>query len=76
MDWKPHIAIDADTLAGKPRVAGTRISVEQVLSHLGNGWTVEQLLDQYPTLTRDGILACIAFAAVYLGSERMVSLRG
>jgi uncharacterized protein (DUF433 family) len=60
MDWGPHIAIDQDILAGKPRVKGTRVSVEQVLSHLGNGWTVELLLDQYPTLTREGIQACIA----------------
>jgi uncharacterized protein (DUF433 family) len=75
MDWKRHIAIDPDVLAGKPRVAGTRISVEQVLSHLGNGWTIEQLLDQYPTLTRDGVLACISYAAGYLGSERMASLK-
>lgn len=76
MDWRQHIAIDSEVLAGKPRVAGTRISVEQVLTNLGNGWSVEELLDQYPTLTRDGVLACISFAAGYLGSERMATLKG
>lgn len=71
MDWKQHISIDPQVLAGKPCVAGTRIPVEQVLEHLGDGWTTEELLDQYPTLTREGILACSSFAAAYLGSEKM-----
>lgn len=75
MDWAPYISIDADVLAGKPHVRGTRISVEQVLSHLGNGWTTELLLEQYPTLTLEGIRACVAFAAEYLGSERMAIVR-
>jgi uncharacterized protein (DUF433 family) len=76
MDWKEHIAIDADVLAGRPRVAGTRIAVEQVLRHLSNGWPVDQLLEEYPTLTREGVLACIAFAAAYLGSERLAAIPG
>jgi uncharacterized protein (DUF433 family) len=76
MDWKQHIAVDAEILAGKPRVAGTRISVEQVLQHLANGWTLAQLVSEYPTLTGDGVLACIAFAAEYLRSERLVTVRG
>lgn len=59
MEWKKHIAIDANILAGRPRVAGTRIAIEQVLRHFSNGWTVEQLLQEYPTLTRGGVLACL-----------------
>jgi len=76
MDWKKYIAIDANVLAGRPRVAGTRIAVEQVLRHLGNGWTADQLLHEYPTLTREGIQACIAYAAEYLGSERLAAIPG
>lgn len=50
-------------MMGKPVIAGTRITVELILEKLGAGKTIEQILDSYPHLTRDGILAAITFAA-------------
>lgn len=59
----PRIAIDADTLVGKPRIAGTRIGVDLILRKLAAGTDVETLLLAYPTITRDDVAAALAYAA-------------
>ena len=57
------ITTSPDILMGKPVIAGTRISVEQILERLSAGETLEQLMDAHPRLTREGIQAAFAFAA-------------
>ncbi len=49
-------------LGGKPAIRGTRISVELILSLLADGWSEAQVLESYPHITREDVLACIAFA--------------
>ena len=49
-------------LGGKPRIEGTRISVELILEQLALGDTIDDLLDDYPHITREQILAVLAFA--------------
>jgi uncharacterized protein (DUF433 family) len=68
----PMIVADKHTLGGKPRVEGTRISVELVLTHLAAGWSMETLVEQYPTLTRDGILACLTYAKDVIADETLL----
>lgn len=58
-----------DVMMGKPVVAGTRITVEQILEKLGAGETVEQLLEAHPRLTRESIQAALAFAAEALRAD-------
>ena len=53
MDWKAHIGTDGGKLAGKPVVRGTRLSVDFLLGLRGAGWTEEQIIENYPTLTPD-----------------------
>ena len=55
-------------MLGKPVVAGTRITVELILEKLAAGETIEQLLEDFPKLTRDGILAALAYASDALKS--------
>ncbi len=69
MDWKDHIAIDTEVLAGKPVVRGTRLSVSLILGHLAQGWSIEDLLDSYPRLTEQGVRACLAYAQDILEQE-------
>ncbi|MEW6209802.1 MAG: DUF433 domain-containing protein [Acidobacteriota bacterium] len=57
------IQSDPSIMMGKPVVAGTRITVEFILEKLAAGETIEQILDAHPRLTREGVLAAIAFAA-------------
>ena len=56
-------------MMGKPVVAGTRITVELILEKLAAGETVEQVLDAHPRLTRESILAALAFAAEALRAD-------
>jgi len=62
MDWREHIICDPNILTGKPTVRDTRISVELILGWFSSGWTTEQVLESYPNITRDDILATFAYA--------------
>jgi uncharacterized protein (DUF433 family) len=64
-----RIVSDPDIMMGKPVIRGTRITVELILRKLGYGQTVEELIDDYPAITRDDILAAQAFAAAAQGTH-------
>ena len=57
------IQSDPSILAGKPVIAGTRISVELILEKLAAGETVEDILKAHPRLTEKGVRAALAYAA-------------
>lgn len=73
MDWRDRIVSDPEILLGKPVIRGTRISVELILGWLANGWTFEQVLESYPSITREDILAALAFAAEMMHEEQYVA---
>ena len=56
-------------MLGKPVVKGTRITVQLILEALAAGESIEQLLESYPNLTREGLLAALAYAAKTVGAE-------
>jgi uncharacterized protein (DUF433 family) len=74
VELKDRIAIDPEILAGKPVIAGTRISVEFIVDLLGSGWTHEQILASYPHLSEQDILACLQYAGELLHGERVYPL--
>jgi uncharacterized protein (DUF433 family) len=63
-----RIVVDPKILAGKPVIRGTRLAVEFILELLAAGQTESDILANYPGLTRDDILACLAYAS-YLAHE-------
>jgi uncharacterized protein (DUF433 family) len=69
-DTSSLITSDPEILGGKPVIAGTRISVQLILEKLGDGWSIQNLLEDYPHLTRDQIIAAIAYAASVMGMPR------
>jgi len=71
LTWKDRIAIDTKILAGKPVIKGTRMAVEFVVGLLADGWTFETILDNYPQLKREDILAALAYANEVLKEERV-----
>jgi len=71
MDWRERILVDQKILVGKPVIRGTRISVEFVVDLLAQGWTEAQILDSYPGISREDILACLKYASEILKSERV-----
>ncbi len=60
---------DPAVMMGKPVIAGTRITVEFILSSLATGESIDQILDEHPHLTRDGIHAALAYAAEVLRAQ-------
>jgi len=63
MNWQKHISINPSIRSGKPCIKGTRITVYDVLEYLAGGMSEEDILKDFPDLTRDDIRACLAFAA-------------
>ncbi len=57
------IIIDSNICNGLPTIEGTRISAQTVLEFLSAGDTIEDVLEEYPTLTRQDVLACLAYSA-------------
>ena len=69
MKWQDYIHADFEIMMGKPVFRGTRIPVDLVLEKMAAGETTEQILAAYPRLTREAILAALAFAADTLRSD-------
>lgn len=74
MDWRDRIVSNPDILLGKPTVKGTRISVELILGWMANGWSVEDVLASYPHISRDDVLAALAFAAEMLREDEFIAI--
>ena len=71
MNWEGRIVIDPEILCGKPVVKGTRLAVEFVVDLLAQGWTAADVLKNYPGVTQDDILACLAYASALLHAEKV-----
>jgi uncharacterized protein (DUF433 family) len=71
MKWEGRIVIDPEILCGKPVVKGTRLAVEFVVDLLAQGWSVGDVLKNYPGVTQDDILACLAYASAVLHAEKV-----
>lgn len=68
MPLSERIVVDPEILAGKPVVRGTRLAVEFILELLAADQSEDEILANYPGLTREDILACLSFAS-YLAHE-------
>ncbi|MHA1637029.1 MAG: DUF433 domain-containing protein [Candidatus Thorarchaeota archaeon] len=55
------IVVDPDIMLGKPVLAGTRITVELILEKLAAGETIDQILEDYPQLTQDSVMAACEY---------------
>ena len=73
MDWQDHITIDPNVCHGNACIKDTRIMVSVVLDNLASGLSVEEILQSYPSLNRESILATISYAAE-LARERIVPM--
>ena len=74
MNWQDRIVIDPSILVGKPVVKGTRLAVEFIVGLLAQGWSEKDILDNYPGLTREDILACLAYAEDALRLQKIYPL--
>lgn len=63
MDYRKYVTLEPGKRGGKPCIRGLRITVYEVLDYLASGMTEEEILRDFPDLTREDIRACLAFAA-------------
>ncbi len=61
MNWENYIHSNPDILLGKPIIKGARLSVEFIIQRLANGWTTEQILENYPQLSKEALQAVFAY---------------
>jgi uncharacterized protein (DUF433 family) len=70
----PLITSHPEVLGGKPVIRDTRIAVAFVLKLFSSGWTMTEILENYPHVTREGVLAALEYAADVLEGERVIPL--
>jgi len=62
VNWRDYIVSTPDVLRGKPRVKGTRIPVSLILGYLAAGYTIEEIIKEFPDLKKEQIAACLDYA--------------
>lgn len=68
-----RIVVDPEICNGRPVVRGTRISVQTVVEFLAAGDSVDDVLEGYQSLTREDVMACLAWAARLMGNHFRVT---
>lgn len=63
INYKEYITIESGKRSGKPCIRGIRITVYDILNMLADGMTYDEIIDDFPKVTKEDILACLAFAA-------------
>jgi len=67
----PRITLDPMVLAGKPVIRDTRIAVEFVIGLMADSWSEADILANYPGITHDDVIACLAYARDTVSSEKV-----
>ena len=71
MEWKDRITLNDAVLVGKPVIKGTRLAVDFIVELLAEGWTEDQVLENYPGVTKADIRSCLAYACEALRAEKV-----
>ena len=66
MNWRAHIETNNQILLGKPIIIGTRLSVEHIINLLASGWTEQQILENYPRLSKESLQAVFGYIQEFL----------
>ncbi|MDH4216985.1 MAG: DUF433 domain-containing protein [Gallionella sp.] len=63
-NYRPYIVSNPEICGGEPVIAGTRVTLRTVLASLADGMSVEEILADFPSLSRESVKAVLAFAAL------------
>ncbi|PIU36982.1 antitoxin [Candidatus Roizmanbacteria bacterium CG_4_8_14_3_um_filter_34_9] len=74
MNYQKYITINPKILAGKPVITGTRIPVDIIIKKLGQNMNVEEILQDYPRVTKKAILASLRYAGEIISKEEIYPL--
>ncbi|XDD45228.1 DUF433 domain-containing protein [Leptospira sp. WS39.C2] len=73
MDYKARLTSSPEVLLGKPVIKNTRIAVDFILERLGEGMSIEHILEAYPSIEKEDILACIAYSSDVISRESLLA---
>lgn len=73
MDYQSRLSSSPDILLGKPVIKNTRIPVDLILERLGDGMSIEEILEVTPGIERDDILACISYSSQVISRESLLA---
>ena len=73
MNWREYISVDPNVCHGKACIAGTRVMVTVILDSLAEGLGVEEIIERYPSVSREAVQATLLYAAE-LAKERVVPM--
>ena len=73
MDWQDYITVDPSICHGKACIKGTRVMVTVILDNLAAGLDADEIVESYPTVSREGVQAALLYAAE-LAKEQIVPL--
>ena len=71
---RKRIVVDPEVMAGKPVIAGTRIPVDAILRLIGQGMTVQEILEDYPRLKKEDVNAALEYSAEIISGEDIFPL--
>ena len=74
MHFSKYIESNPNIMLGKPVIKGTRLTVELIIQKLSEGASHSQLIEAYPSLTENDILAALAYASEVISSETIISV--
>jgi len=74
MDYLNRIISNPEIMLGKPIIKGTRITVELILRKIAEGMEIEELLDAYPQLKREDVLAAVSYSADVIAKEELLAV--
>ncbi|MBI2145420.1 DUF433 domain-containing protein [Candidatus Woesearchaeota archaeon] len=72
MDFMRRIVVDPKVMAGKPIIRGTRVPVDAILQRIAEGMTFEEVLQDYPNITREDIKAALEYSANVVRGEDII----
>ena len=76
INWKNFITIDPEIHHGEPCIKGTRVPVAILIGSIADGMTIDEVLKEYPQLTRESVQAALAYAADVVRHDILLPLVG
>jgi uncharacterized protein (DUF433 family) len=74
MDYTKYIVRNPDIMLGKPTIKGTRITVELIMRKLAGGYTIENLITNYPHINKEQIFAALEYTADLIANEEVFEM--
>ena len=76
INWKNYVIVDPEIHHGEPRIKGTRVPVAMLVGSIADGMTIEEVMKEYPQITREAVQAALAYAADVVRHDILLPLAG